>query len=206
MPTSTFNEAEKYLLQIGTWQQACRVQKSLKEIRSKYTEICERVCTAIMEEHRELDLCEAWVTQSAYDGIIDIGRKKWQQSENCKACICIENLRLESLLDDNAEHPLIGIWAGTAKKPAIDVKGIKRVQSSADKILTKDELAICERDDPSDYCYFLWYELPEKRAELVAMLLEGDGQAFVDCLVAHCEVFTKFIPVLDEVVSKTGKK
>ena len=113
---------------------------------------------------------------------------------------------MEELSDDNAEHPFIGIWAGTPNKPAMDVKGIKRVLSSADKTLTEDEFAICEKEDPSEYYYVLWYELPEKRADLIEMLLDGDGQRFVDCLVAHFEVFAKFIPVLDEVFVKSPKK
>jgi len=199
MPTNKFNEAENYLL--ANWQQACRVEKSLKEIRSKYAAICERVCEALAEEHPTLDLRRVRATQFWCDGFIEIGRKEWQLSENCKACIDIVNLRLELLLDDNGEHPFIGIWVGTSKKPAMDVKKVKRLLSSANKILTMDELAMCETEDPSGYEYVLWYELPEKRADLVAMLLEGDGQRFVDCLVAHFEVFAKFIPILNEIFS-----
>jgi hypothetical protein len=135
-----------------------------------------------------------------------VGCKKWC-NEDSYASIRIDNLRPEILLDDNAVHPFVGIWAGKPNKPAMDVSGIKKVFSAADKVLTKDELAICEKAaDPSDYRYVLRYKLPEDRRDLVGMLLEGDGQRFVDCLVAHFEVFAKFIPVLDEVFSKPGKK
>lgn len=165
MPTKTFNVAEEYLFK--NWQQACRLEKSLKTIRGKYADICGRVCETLVEEHPELDLCRTRVTQNWCDGFIDIGREEWQLSKNCKACISVENLRLELLLDGNAEHPFIGIWAGTSKQPALDIEEIKRVQAAADTVLAKDELAICVKDDPAECYYIFWYELPEKRADLV---------------------------------------
>jgi hypothetical protein len=199
MPTNTFNEAEKYLLE--NWQQARLVEKSLKKIRSKYTEICDRVVEVLKDEHKELDNCDNCVKS---DGSLSIGREKWQSDDNY-AYIAVENLALTDLSDDNEDAPFIGIWAGTPRRQAIDVNGINRLRSAAREILTNDQLAEC-KDDPSDCEYDLWYSLPETKKDLIKMLLEGDGQQFVDCLVAHFKVFTKFIPVLDEVFSKPGKK
>ena len=50
------------------------------------------------------------------------------------------------------------------------------------------------------------YYLPEKRTELLEMILKDDGQEFVDCLVKHFESFVRFIPVLDEVFAKPSAK
>ena len=53
--------------------------------------------------------------------------------------------------------------------------------------------------------YQLWYELPESD-KLMQMLLDGDSQKFVDCLLGHFEVFAKFIPVLDEIFPEKPEK
>ena len=45
MPTNMFNEAEKYLVQ--NWQVACRVKRSMREIRTKYTAIGDRVVAVL---------------------------------------------------------------------------------------------------------------------------------------------------------------
>ena len=209
MPANKFNEADKYLLE--KWQQACLVEKSVKAIRLRFTEICARFLESIQNEHKTLDRCNNWVKS---DWSVTIGRERWQREGNF-AYIGIEYLCVENLWDDSGEHPFVGIWTGKPKKPAIDLKAIRRILSEAKTILTKDEFARCEwessPDDeikPSDctYQYQLWYSFPEERKELRNMLLEGDGQPFVDCLVAHFEVFAKFIPILDEVFAKRGKK
>ena len=80
------------------------------------------------------------------------------------------------------------------------LKQIERIVFAADEILTKDELEGVEKVDPNDleYEYQRWYELPEHN-ELLQMLIDGDSQKFVDCLLGHFEVFAKFIPILDEI-------
>lgn len=203
MPANKFNEAEKYL--IANWQKARLVEDSMEDIRHKYAEICDQVLDAIKDEHKKIEWSKACVTQFWCDGFIGIGRKSWPNDET-GGIICMDNLRLELLLDTNEECPFIGIYAGTPKKPMIDVKGIKRIISAADKLLTKDELDRCVKDEPTDYYYVLYYYLPEGKTELLNMIIKGDGQQFVDCLVEHFNVFIKFIPVLDELFSKSSKQ
>ena len=202
MSKNRFNEAEAYLL--CNWQQARSVEKTMEEIRAKYAEVIERVWAATKAQHKELDWYEAYVTQFWCDGYINIGRSNWQISDNY-AYIGIDNLRLEILSDDNAERPYIGIYAGTSRKPAMEVGGIRKVLSAAGRILPKDKFSWEKQDDPSEYAWVLWYDLPARREELLEMLLDGDGQRFVDFLAEHFGVFTKFIPVLDEVFSKPKK-
>jgi hypothetical protein len=201
MPTNTFNEAEKYLLE--NWQQACRVEKSLKKLRNKYVEITDGVLEPIQEEYPTLDRCENLVKS---DACIIIGRESWQ-CDGRYAYIGMEYLDVDSLWDDNAEHPFIGIWTGKPKKPVMDVKAIKRLLTDAETILPKDVYDECQWECSPDklkasecsYQYQLWYTLPQERKELRSMIVDGDGQKFVDCLVSHFRVFAKFIPVLDAV-------
>lgn len=206
MPTNVFNEAEAYLLQ--NWEQSCNVEKSMKEIRAKYVAICDKLIEAFKDTHEELD----WSENNAKSlGSISIGREKWQTNDNY-ASIGVECIKLESLSNSKSEHPFIGIYLGESKKPAMNAEQIRRLCSKARTILTIDQLAQCGEEEPCDdysdcgYAYQIWYYLPDK-ADLLNMLLDGDGQRFVDCLMEHFEVFAKFIPVLDEVFSKsTGDK
>lgn len=209
MPTNRFNEAEAYLLQ--NWGQACKVEGSIKKIRKKYAEIADVVLASIQERYEGLDRCENNVKNI---GSILIGCERWQTAGNY-AWIGAEYLNLENLSGSDSERPFIGVYTGELKKPAMNVEQLRHVVSKATAILTEDQLAECgeeedtlyHADDVSDcvYQYQLYYSLPDKR-ELLNMLLDGDGQRFVDCLVEHFQVFAKFIPVLDEIYSEPTKK
>jgi hypothetical protein len=201
MSADKFNEAEKYLL--DNWQQACLVEKSMKAVRGRYQSTCDRVWEAIKDKHKELDWHD--VSPLRYNGIVGIGRNTWP-GEPGKGAIYIGNLLLEYLLDDNSPSPRAGIWVGTRRKPLIDDEGIKRVLCAAETLLAREEFEQCVKESVLGDGYILWYRLPEERRTLVGMLLDGDGQQFVDCLVTHLEVFTRFIPILDEVFLKPTKK
>ncbi|HUT61249.1 MAG TPA: hypothetical protein VNA25_25655 [Phycisphaerae bacterium] len=202
MPKNRFNEAERYL--ITNWRQACMVEDSMVEIRRKYAEIYDRVWEAVQAAHEDLDFHTTAVTQFWCEGYIGVGKKAWQKKHGEPPGIYVENLRLELLLDDNAEPPLIGVWTGTTKKPATDAAGLRQIVSAAGKLLAKDKFARCEKS-ASDYAYVISYSLPETRQQLVEMLLDEDGQQFADCIVSHFEVLARLIPVLDKVFSKPAK-
>ncbi len=208
MPADRFNEAETCLVE--NWQKARLVEKSMKAIRGRYVGICDKILESVQDEHVGLDRCKNWLKS---DGVLAIGRENWQKDGN-HAFIAVECLRLKQPTEDSVDRPYIGIWTGTPKKPAMDWGGISRLRYAAREILTSDQFAEFFGDpsdwevNPSDceYQYDAWYTLPEMKQDLTKMLLDGDGQTFVDCLVSHFEVFTKFIPVLDEVFPKPKKK
>jgi hypothetical protein len=49
------------------------------------------------------------------------------------------------------------------------------------------------------------YPLSEPREELLEMLLKDDAGGFIDCIVAHFETLSGFIPVMDE-IARTCKR
>jgi hypothetical protein len=165
----------------------------------------------LQEEYDTLDRCE---NGAKNDGNLIVGREDWQLDGNY-AHIGVEYLCLEHLWDDNSEHPFVGIWTGKPKKPAMDVKGIKRLFVEAKKLMAKEDLAQYAvqfasdgdiKASDCDYQYQLWYHLPEERKEIRRMLVEDDGQEFVDCMVGHFKILARFIPVLDGVFAKPTKK
>jgi len=213
MSTDGFNEAQRYLVQ--NWPQACRVEEAMKAVRLGYVEIGDRVLETVRESHPELD----WSENCLKRGVcIQIGRKKWQRGDD-HGCIGIEYISLDDLTADHPDdEPFIGIWTGEQKKPFTNVKGIKRIEATVKKLLAEEEIDrwnwadLSDYDDESNdlYQYEFYYYLPEKRTELLEMILKDDGREFVDCLVKHFESYVRFIPVLDEVFAnpsaKPGKK
>ncbi len=173
-----------------------------EKIWGKYSEIAEGVLDSIRERHDGLDRCENYVKR---DGALYIGRERWQNEGNYSCisieCIDIDSLTPEILSDDTYDHPFIGLFVGTPKKPAMEVKQVERILRAAEEILPRDKVPWDKQDAPADYGYAFWHYLPEGK-ELLAMLLDGDGRRFVDCLIGHFDVFAKFIPVLDEVFPK----
>lgn len=160
---------------------------------------------SIRERCEGLDRCENDVKKN---GSVVIGRERWQRNGNY-AYIGVENIGIDSLTSmttSEDDKPYIGVYAGTPKKPAMGLEQIERVVSAADEILTKDELKAVEKDAPHslEYEYQLWRYLPESN-ELLQMLVEADGERFVDCLLGHFDVVAKLIPVLDEVFSEPQK-
>jgi hypothetical protein len=203
MGENTFNEPEKYLIQ--NWVQARRVEKSMEDIRDKYAGVFDRVRDEVKAAHHEFDDFYIRVTQFWCKGIMGIGRKEWRRKGGDQARIQIDKLRLEALLNDDLNPPFAGIWACKAIRPGTDLEGVAKIISEAKKVLTKEECARCRTESEKNYGYVLRYDLPENRHDLAEMLLEGDGQKFVDCMVSHFDVLARFIPVLDEVFTKPIK-
>jgi hypothetical protein len=62
-----------------------------------------------------------------------------------------------------------------------------------------------KQEEPSEYEYAVWYYLPD-RQNLLGLLVNGDRQRFVDCLLGHFEAFAQFIPVLDEIFPEQARR
>ena len=192
---NTSDEAKKYIF--ANWRRACQVEETLKEIRG----IVPRVVKLIQYKHRELDHATpiSSFDDSEWSGYIGVRRNEWYSIFGEAPWIYIYNLRPDYLLNESCPAPRAGIYAG--KKPR--QTELEQIRRRVGELLTKDELDRCQ--PPTDH-YVLNYKLPEDRRDLVGMLLEGDGQRFVDCLVGHFEVFAKLIPTLNEVFSKPNEE
>jgi hypothetical protein len=209
MSSSGFSPAQAYV--VKNWQQASKIEEAMKSVRLLYAEIGERVVVAVQDSHPELDWPENSLKRSSTLGI---GKKKWARGDS-HAYIGVEYIGLDELTADSPEdEPFIGIWTGEQRQPLTDVNGIKRIQAAAEELLTKDELDSWEWSKASDYddesndlyqCQFTYY-LPEKRTELLDMILKDEGKPFVECLAKHFESYARFFPVLDEVFAKTSAK
>jgi hypothetical protein len=205
MATNTFkiNEAEGYLLR--NWKQARLVKDSMEKILTRYHSLCGNVLDTLQERHKGLDYRESF-SRKGNGTELAVGRERWKTNGNY-AYIGVDYVDLDSLLDfENPERPFIGIWTGEPKKPAMSTEQVSHLCAAARGILTDEQLSECDSGgDFDEYCYQVWYSLPD-RAQLLKMLLEEGGQRFVECLVDNFEVFAKCIPVLDEIFPKPKKR
>ena len=142
-----FNEAEACVLQ----KLASRVpgEGVDEKIWGKYSEIAEGVLDSIRERHDGLDRCENYVKR---DGALYIGRERWQNEGNYSCisieCIDIHSLTPEILSDDTYDHPFIGLFVGTPKKPAMEVKQVERILRAAEEILPRDKVPWDKQERP----------------------------------------------------------
>ncbi len=199
MTNETFNEPERYL--IRKWAASRELELAMAKIRASYTSVGERIVAAVRGTHAELDSDELALTQHWGEGILLIGRKAWQPPNDWPSGFRIDNLRLEVLSDETEGPPCLSIWFNKPEKMGIDTQvAIKAVHQAATGILSQDEMKLCKLTS-DDNCALV-YLIPESKNNLLEMLAEGTSQSFIDCLVGHLDVVTKFTPVLNKVFEK----
>ena len=183
-----------------------RSRRNIGENSKKYTEAVDRILESIQEQYDGLDRCN---NAAKKDGVIQIGRERWQHDGNYAyigiECIDIDSMTPVTLANEHYDNPFVGIYTGTPKKPAMELEQIERLLSAANEILPKDKYHWEKQEQLSDYECAVWHYLPEGK-ELLGMLIDGDSQKFVDCLLGHFEVFAKFIHVLDEIFPEEPEK
>jgi hypothetical protein len=191
-----FNEAERYL--VGNWRQARMLEESMQEVRNKYFGLGQEVVERIREEQPALDWDEVYVHHKSGQGGICLARSTWPDKGGSKLGFYVERLRLEQLAgaeEDEQEPPYACIWTEPAgKTPSQGFEVAKR--------LTEEQRKKCKEQPGTP----LWYFLPQTGEQLLQMLLAGDGQQFVECMVTHFGLLARFTPDLDEVCAKMQDK
>jgi hypothetical protein len=197
------NEAERYLIQ--HWSSARLMEQAMESVRKKYTGVFQRVVETLQRTRKEFDHTGVFVTQFWGDGFVFLSRTAWKRREKQwpPPGFYIGNLRLELLCAEDEPPPYAGIRI-PAKGRDVDTKALT---NAVRKLLTEKERKRCPIQQ-EDGNYPLYYDLPETRADLLDMLLDGEADRFVDCMVSHLELLARFTPVLDKLLaSKTaGRK
>jgi hypothetical protein len=199
MTNETFSEPYKYVLQ--NWTASRQLEVAMENIRQSYSIVGQRVVDAVCGANEEFDFHAIAMTQHWGPGSIVIGKKAWGYAKEWASGYSFDNLRLEILSDETAEPPTLSIWFSKPEKIGIDKNAaIKAVHDAAKQLLTKDEIKGCKLTN-EDNCALI-FQLPQSKNEILEMLIRNDSQEFVDCLVNHFELVTKFTPVMDKIFSK----
>ena len=199
MTNETFSEPERFL--IRNWSASRQLELAMEKIRANYTSIGDRIVAAVRGTHEELNSARVALTQHWSNGGFVIGRKEWEPPKDWPSGFYIDNLSLEVLADETEEPPSLSIWFNKPERLGVDkADAIKAVHRAANGVLSRDEMKLCKLTS-KDNCALV-YRIPQSRKELLEMLAEGTSQSFIDCLVGHLDVFTKFTPVLDKIFAK----
>jgi len=173
----------------------------MENIRKKYKGIFERVVDALQQGGKEFDYPGIFVTQFWCSGYVFLSKTAWMRGKKIwpPPGFYVEHLRLELLCDRDEPAPHASIWL-PAKKTGVDPGQARQaILKAAPQWLTEDEQSRCLKQ-PEDEDYLLCHDLPEGRDRLLQMLVEGDAQPFVDCMVSHMELLSRFTPVLDKLL------
>ena len=196
MPTQLFNEPESYLLR--NWAKAQLLAESMVAVREKYTQVFGKILDSVQEEHPELD--SRFIHMTPSDGLVIIGKQKWPSMyAQWPSGFRIGAIRPENLASEDEEAP----EAAVMFCPPKEVRSQVNLQQVADtfekeaaKLMTKDEFKRVSVQTTKSYAY-LGYPLPEPRQKLLELLLAEEARAFIECVRAHFESLTRFIPVMD---------
>jgi hypothetical protein len=168
----------------------------MEEVREKYEEILGKVLDRVQEKHDELDCLDI---HAKNDGMnLGIGKTGYWTSG-----LWIGGIRIENLTSEDEDAPYAMVLVNYPKK-SLDLEMAERnLRAAAKRILPKEDFRRLDSEASSGYADISYY-LREPRHKLLG-LLNGDGSAFIDCMVAHFESMAKFIPVLDKIF-QVGKK
>jgi hypothetical protein len=100
---------------------------------------------------------------------------------------------------DDADVPGVGINLLVPKGITFDLGEARaKIQNASVKLMNGVNIKYLFSEDDPTTC--LWYNIPESRKELTQMLLDDESEKFVECIVSHVMILTRFIPVLDEIL------
>jgi hypothetical protein len=190
----TFNEAERYLLH--QWSDARLLEESMGALRVKYAGILSKALEGFQKNHKELD---APVDKYAKTyGSIGIGRQSWLFKQ-WPSGFWIDDVRLENLTSQEEVGPSKSVVIYDERVEL--QKAEEALRSSAKQMLSKVEFDRLEFETTQAKAYF-WCNLEQSREELLKLLMEKDGQGFVDCMIGHLEWMARWVPILDEILSQ----
>jgi hypothetical protein len=199
MADSPFNEAEQYLLQ--HWKDARSMEEQMDKVRDKYTSICQRAVDAACKNRPELNRSKVYAWQTTAQGI-GIGKRDWpSEDEGDFSGFWILEVQLDDLVDGKKQPTACVYVTGIPNREEVK----KKIQADSSRIRSKDKRKNWRME--GQYAETaLVYDLPESRRELLGMLMEGDGQRFVDCMARHLESLARFTDVLDKAFLKVKRK
>jgi len=197
---NTFNELQQWLLQ--NWEAAHQLVDSMDAVRDQYVTVFQPITTAVQKAHPELDDCRTHL--NVLGGHAGFGRKQWpREYATWPSGLWFADISLDNLLTAESDPPSAYLYVSVPKARKFDLEDTRsRIQKAAPSLLKDEGLKYFawEEGYPS-VC--LWYELPESRQELIQMLMDKESEKFVRCMVTHVHTLSKFIPLLDDIFSKT---
>jgi len=197
MKIQAFSDPELYLL--SNWDSGILLERSLNDVREKYQKIFSTALDQLGRKFKVLNQRGIHLS-GEYDLSVGIGKESWPSTySSWPSGFWLGCVTLDDLTSEDKEAPFACVWFNPPKSKGMDLgAAAERLREAARTILTNEQMEKVEQEVLRSEAN-IWYLLPEPRHELLAMLLNNRPGDFIDCIVAHFETLTKFIPVMDEI-------
>ncbi len=194
---STFNEAERYLIQ--NWGNASLLESAMEQVRMRYTALFEDVFKRFQQSHAEFSNADTRYLRNYGD--VGVGKPVWF-TETWTSGFWLDSLRLETLISPEA---------CPGKSISINNRGVnpeeaaRRLSLEATKILGDKESRKGVTSVGKVKAY-IWFPLDQSRETLLDLIAKADSNAFVKCMVEQLESLVRFAPIVDEILSSGKRK
>lgn len=191
-----FTEPELYLL--NNWPTVHSLEISVKTLRGKYEELFERILKAVASKYSGLDICFNRITNH---GNACVAKSSWYSPiPSTPSGFWIDRVGLNHFLTEEPHPATASVWIRPPNGMTVE-ETKERLSQAAKRLMTKHEFKpFTVESGPKNAS--LWYSLPEKRQELLDMLLKNGSQGFVDCITGHFDSLARFTKALDDIYSK----
>lgn len=192
-----FNEPDLFLLR--QWQDARLLEDAMETVREKYVDIFRTALEEFQKNHAGLNYpVDKYVRTYGSAGV---GKESWL-SKRWPSGFWIDNVRLEDLTSPEKSTPSKSVCINDSQVDPLEAE--KTLRKSAEKILSKEELARVEFTSTATKAW-LSCSLEQSPAELFERLVQDDARDFVSCMIDHFEWLARFTPAVDEIVT-SGKR
>jgi hypothetical protein len=194
---------------IKKWEKALLFEDAMATARQHYENLFSEVHQRVKSKYPDLQgytphrLMDK-VASADYDdgsGCVVFFHPKWVRARGFwESGIWLSNISLDELATALGPAPNASIWLSVSKPDDKRIEKLRsRLRPRYSRIGHRRSLRFQEHD-PTTSRTCLWYELPEERSRLLRMVLQNDGQPFVDCIANHVEVMAGLVQGLDDLL------
>jgi hypothetical protein len=194
---------------IKKWAKARQFEDAMASARQHYQYLFSKVHQRVMKKYPGLreytpNRLTGKAEEADYDyggGCVGFSLPKWLRAWNrWPSGIWLSNLSLDELVAEQAPVPNASIWLSVATEHDKRIETLRRrLRAKTSELGGQRSLRLQEHDE-ADNRFCLWYDLPEERSGLLKMVLQDDGQPFVNCIASHVEVMARFLQGLDHLL------
>ena len=176
----------------------------MNAVRQKYGMILDNVLNEVEQKHEELANRGKQLRHHLYN--VGIGKRAWPSySPAWPSGLWIGHVRLEEEAADEDDSPPVGIvYVGVPNDVKLDMKEVAGRLLQAANTLRQEEFRGAKKWSAKREAN-LSYPLSESREKLRDLLVKDEARGFIDCMVAHFESLTEFIPVIDEIFEAAAR-
>ncbi|MDR3459983.1 MAG: hypothetical protein P4N60_21360 [Verrucomicrobiae bacterium] len=195
------NNTDRWM--IARWEKLQQMESAMSGARQRYESIFHDIHKQVRTKHPDLDRVDVHFSPKEvknYGGHVIYSRQGWESNfETWPTGIQLYGITLDELSASSNDALDIYLFFQT-KKTDPRIEDLRQlIANEAPKVFENTQFK-WHTEDEEDNRTLLWYEMPERKASLLAMIRNGNEQDFIDCIAKHVGIMAGFIPVLDKLM------